>query len=387
MVAKGLGIDSLRRAMRSVCWRLSAWAPDIASTRYRAAIPARHLANRGVASRFSWGRYGVLDPEPPDAVVFVKTFSNRDVALAQEAADAGVPVVLDVCDNVFARGYRAHSPDNLKRMSEVAATVVTTGPALARVLRRELDRELPVLVVPDPVETADEVRHAVRLLRQARLGRALRDRPGDLPLAVAWVLGWELAPALRRWVGRAATAELPQVLWFGNAGSVEPRFGIVNLGDVSGELEAAAREVRFRLLVVTSARDAYREQIEPLALDTAFAPWDRLTIFRHVRESAVVIVPNSRDEFSVCKSANRPVLALSQGTPVVATRIPSLDPLDGCMLFDDFRAGLVTYLRDRDLAAEHVLRAGDVIEREFAPGAIAERWAAALARARSIGAG
>jgi glycosyltransferase involved in cell wall biosynthesis len=227
------------------------------------------------------------------------------------------------------------------------------------------------------VETPDEVRHAVRLLRRERLGRALRERPADLPFAAGW-LRREVMPALRRHMPGAAGADRPQVLWFGNVGSLEPRFGIANLVDIAGELHAAAAEVPFRLLVVTGARSAYREQIAPLPLDTAFAPWDRLTIFRHIRESAAVIVPNSGDEFSACKSANRPVLALSEGVPVVASRIPALEPLDGTVLFDDFHAGVVTYLRDHDVAADHIRRADDVIQREFAPAVVAERWHAAL---------
>jgi hypothetical protein len=362
------------RAMKTVCWRLSAWDPDIASVRYRAAIPALHLADRGVASRFSAAGYGVLEPAPADAVVFVKAFGDQDLEQAREAAEAGVPVLLDVCDNVFAEGYRAHSPDNLRRMAELAAAVVTTGPALADVLQAELGAELPLHVVPDPVETPEDVREAARMIWRQRLSQSLSVRRADIPRAVAAALQRGLVPALRRRVPHRGAAALPQVLWFGNAGSAQPRFGIVNLADIAGELESAAREVPFRLLVVTGDHDAYREHIEPLALETAFAPWDRLRIFRHVRDSAVVILPNSRDEFSVCKSANRATLALSQGAPVVATRIPSLDPLADCVLLDDFRGGLVTYLRDRELAADHVRRAGIVIEREFAPGVVAERW-------------
>jgi len=368
--------------MPTVCWRLSAWGPDLASTRYRAAIPALHLVRHGVASRFSWGAHGVLEPGPPDVLVFVKTFSERDLRLAREAAAAGVAVVLDVCDNVFAPGYRAHSPGNLRRMAELAAAVVTTGPALAGVLRAELGDDLPLHEVPDPVETPADVSATVRLLWRARLGRALRRASADLPLAAAAALRRELVPALRRRLGPGGPpVGPPQVLWFGNAGSVEPRFGIVNVVDIAAELEAAHAEAPFRLLVVTGTHDAYRERIEPLALDTAFAPWDRLTIFRHVRESAAVIVPNSRDAFSVCKSANRPVLALSQGVPVVASRIPSLEPLDGALVFDDFRAGLVTYLRDRDTARDHVRCGRAVIEREFAPAVVADRWRGALATA------
>jgi glycosyltransferase involved in cell wall biosynthesis len=360
--------------VQTVCWRLSAWDPDIASVRYRAAIPAKHLADRGFASRFSAAGYGVLEPGPPDVIVFVKAFGERDVDLAHQAAAAGVPVVLDVCDNVFARGYRAHSPDNLRRMAEVAAAVVTTGPALADVLRAELDPELPLHVVPDPVETSRDVRVAARVVLRQRLARALRERRFDVPRALAAATQRGLAPILRRSLPTRETTALPQVLWFGNAGSVEPRFGIVNLADIAAELEAAARELPFRLLVITGDRDAYRTYIEPLALRTAFARWDRVTIFRYLRESDVVVLPNSRDEFSICKSANRATLALSQGLPVVATRIPSLDPLADSVLFDDFRSGIVTYSRNRELAADHVRRAGEVIEREFAPAVVAERW-------------
>ena len=245
--------------MPTVCWRLSAWGPDIASTRYRAAIPALHLVEQGVASRFSWGPHGVLEADPPDVLVFVKTFSERDLELAREAAAAGVAVVLDVCDNVFAPGYQAHSPDNLRRMAELAAALVTTGPALARVLRAELGDDLPLHEIPDPVETPADVRATVRLLWRARLGRAVREAAAGLPLAAAAALRRELVPALRRRRGDgAAAAGPPQLLWFGNAGSVQPRFGIVNLVDIAAELQAAHAEVPFRLLVVSGTRDAYR---------------------------------------------------------------------------------------------------------------------------------
>ena len=370
--------------MQTVCWRLSAWDPDIASVRYRATIPARHLADRGVALRFSAAGYGVLEPTPPAAVVFVKTFADRDVELARRAADASVPVVLDVCDNVFASGYRAHSPENLRRMAQVAAGVVTTGPALAGVLRAELGAELPLHVVPDPVETPSDVGAASRIVLRQRLERAVRERRADIPRALAGAVARGLVPAFRRTFPNTQAPVLPQVLWFGNAGSVTPRFGIVNLADIAAELEAAAREVPFRLLVVTGDRSAYAKHIEPLALETAFAPWDRMTIFHYLRESDVVILPNSRDEFSICKSANRATLALSQGVPVVATRIPSLDPLAGSILLDDFQGGVVTYLRDRELAVDHVRRASEVIEREFAATVVAERWREVLgATARS----
>jgi hypothetical protein len=369
--------DSVRRSMRTVCWRLAAWDADIASVRYRAAIPARVLADRGIRSRLSWGPYDVLLGDRPDGVVFVKTFGERDVELARNAAAAGVPVLLDVCDNVFAEGYRAHSAQNLERMAALAAAIVTTGPALHDALRARLGAAVPMHVVPDPVEGPGDAGFTARLLRRERIARALRERPRDLPLGIAGVLRQVTRDRLRQLSSRragAAAGDLPQVLWFGNAGSVQPRFGIVNLADIGGELEAAARETPFRLVVVTSDYDAYWREIEPLDLPTEFARWHGSSIFGHLRASSVVIVPNSRDEFSVCKSANRVTLALSQGVPVAATRIPALEPLAECVLFDDFRHGITAYLQDRALAAEHLGRAAPVIDREFSAAAVADRW-------------
>ena len=365
--------------MRTVCWRVPTWSPDLASVRYRAVIPALHLASRGVTSTFSSHSSSALD-SAPDAVVFAKAYGESDVGQAREAARAGIPVLLDVCDNVFAPGYQAHSPENMRSIAEVASAIVTTGEALADVLHGELGAGLRVEVVPDPIETEDDVRRAVKMLRSWQL-RALRHGPSEAPRALVGSLR-RLAPALLRSTSRHHESGLPQVLWFGNAGSVEPRFGVVNLADIGDQLVSAAREVPFRLLVVSSSRKAYRDYIQPLPLDTAYARWDRMLIFRHLRESAVVILPNSRDAFSICKSANRATLALSHGVPVVATRIPSLDPLAGCLIFDDFHTGVVTYLREHELAAEHVRQGGAVIEREFQPGVVAEGWLRILDKVR-----
>jgi glycosyltransferase involved in cell wall biosynthesis len=334
------------------------------------------LAKHGLTSSFSAEPFGVFDSQGPDTVVFVKAFGARDVVLAREAARRGVSVILDVADNVFATGYRAHSSENLRRMAKVASAVVTTGPALRDVLEAELT-DCPVHVVPDPVETPEETEAAARMLLAERFRRARHERRREVPRALAGgiVNGLASSPRLRRPSRRKPRAR-PQVTWFGNTGSVEPRFGLVNLADIAAEIEAAAHEIPFTLVVVTGDRAAYRRLVEPIGVDSAFQRWDRLGIFRVLRESAVVILPNSRDAFSICKSANRSVLTLSQGTPVVATRIPALDPLDGAMLFDDFRHGILAYLRDPGLAAEHLHRAGAVIQREFASEVIAQAWLA-----------
>jgi glycosyltransferase involved in cell wall biosynthesis len=359
--------------MRDIWWRLSSWDPAIASVRYRAAIPAVYLARRGIASHFSAASYGVSGSARPDTMVLVKASGPRDVELAEEAVAQGMSVILDLCDNVFAPDYQAHSAGNVRRIAELASVIVTTGPALAQVLRDELGPGTPIHLVPDPLETEADVHEATRMLRRAWLGTAYRQPYSRLPRAVTGIVSSAVRSAARR-LSRPTTSSLRRVLWFGNPGSIRPRFGLVNLLDVSAELERAARDEPFRLVVVTSNRAAYRRHIEPLALETEFVRWDGLGIFRQLRDASVMIAPNSRDAFSICKSSNRAVLALGHGVPVVATRIPSLEVLADAMLFDDFHSGVVSYLRDRALASRHLGLAAEIIETEFSGDVIAAGW-------------
>ncbi len=407
-----------------VVWRLQLDDADIASVRYRCLIPVRHLRALGVLSRLSWGRFDPLAGERPAAIVFVKSFRDADVAIAERAVADGIPVLLDICDNVFSADYHAQSArDGLRRMAPLATAIVTTGPALADVLREQLGSELAVHVVVDALETPDDVRFGERLLWRERVrnGRAagapalartgaeaawrelawLRRRAAPAPAlqrALAAVRPWgaggpasaSLRPpaaggrasaSLRRPVAGASTAGLPQVIWYGNAGSVRPRFGIVNLADIGPQLEAAARRTPFELLVVSSDEEAYRRDIAPLDLPTRYAPWHRSRIAEQIRASAVAIVPNSRDDFSVCKSANRAVGALHAGVPVVATRTPALKPLAGSVWLDDFEAGVSGYLAGGERARADVARAHAIIEASYSGAAVARAWSDVLTAA------
>ena len=360
--------------MPTVSWRLAAGDADIASVRYRCLIPNRYLHEQGYEARLSWGADDPLAGEQPDALVIVKAFGEAEIELARRAAERGVPVHVDVCDNVFAPGYKATSPDNLRVLASLATTVVVTGTALEDAMRRELGPDVPLRIVPDPVETPADVRWAGRAIWSAR-------RHGGLLRAGREVAGGmrrDLSKVRPRVAAKRPRRGPPQAIWFGNVGSVQPRFGLINLTDIAGELAEAAAEEPFRLLVVSGDRGAYERTVARWPFETDYAQWDRLGIFDHLRRSAVALVPNSRDAFSACKSPNRVVHALSQGVPVVATRIASTEPFDGCVAFDDFKGGIVSYLRDRELADEHVRRGRELIERDLDGEVVARAWAEVL---------
>ena len=43
-------------------------------------------------------------------VIFVKSFALKDLLFAQRASEAGIAVVLDLCDNIFVPNYSVKSP-------------------------------------------------------------------------------------------------------------------------------------------------------------------------------------------------------------------------------------------------------------------------------------
>ena len=227
-------------------------------------------------------------------------------------------------------------------------------------MRAELGPDVPLRLVPDPVETpatcAGAGRHLVGAAQRRRAASAGREVAGGVRRDVS-----KLRPRL---AAKRPRRGPPQVIWFGNVGSVQPRFGLINLIDIADELAAAAAEEPFRLLVVSGDRGAYERRSRAGRSRPTSRSGTGSGSSATCAAAPSRCVPNSRDEFSACKSPNRVVHALSQGVPVVATRIASTEPFDGCVAFDDFAGGIVSYLRDRELAEEHVRRGREVIERD-----------------------
>lgn len=399
-----------------VAWKLHSLDHRIASVRYRAILPVLALNGRGVASRL-YRSPGLTRLERADVVVFVKSVTVKDLMLAQRLHARGVPIVLDLCDNIFVPNYMRKFPvrpaDVFEAMAQYAAAITTTGPALAEVIRRRVGPEIPVLIVPDGIETRSTAAQGRRLLVRAKaldvlqklasprswingglraaekVQRLFAGAPGSVAPAAA------THPDVRRprspapgGAGPAAGAAAgpgKTVIWFGNAGAEYGRFGLSDVVDIAAHLEKAFARVPFELLVVSNDRDAYLRLIKPLPFPSRYLPWNAETIQDQIKGSCVAIIPNSSDPFAICKSANRAVLALHLGVPVVASRTPALEVLRECVVLDDWEQGIVRYLTDPGFGQEHVSKASSLLAREFGPAIIAARWSEALHLARNGG--
>ena len=211
------------------------------------------------------------------------------------------------------------------------------------------------------------------------LGRLMR---GAYRKLRADIVGRALAPlidAARRRMSPSATVESDNlarktVVWFGFSGSSHGRVGMITLAECLDSLARINQTLPLRLRVISNNRDMFNEIFEALPFPAEYLAWDPLFVFDQVGSADVCIVPNSRDAFSSTKSANRAVLALSLGVPVVATRIPSMEPLQGCVVLDDWDAGLRRYLGDPDVARADVAKANKVIATIYSPSSVGEAW-------------
>jgi hypothetical protein len=214
-------------------------------------------------------------------------------------------------------------------------------------------------------------------LRNTFIGRSLRD-PQSL------VAGFRrgLASAARG-LGLSAdgveeVSPRKTVIWFGHHGSNHGRYGLIVLADLIPQLKAIDRQIPIRLLVVSDDQKKFERLFAGIGFPAEFRQWNPLRIFDDIRSADVCLVPNSKDLFSITKSANRAVLALSLGVPVVATRVPSTEPLEGSVIFDDWVGGVLHYLSDREAVNTHLITAAQIIEKEYSGRAIGQIWSRIL---------
>ena len=172
----------------------------------------------------------------------------------------------------------------------------------------------------------------------------------------------------------SAPADVRTILWFGNHGAKYGSFGMESILEVAPAIEELSHELPLRLVVVSNSQSKYERYIQPLPFETSYLRWHPRAIYRYIRASDVTIIPNSQSAYSICKSANRAVLSLSQGTPVVASRTPALALFEGCVALDDWELGLRQYLLQTQIAEQHIAQAKQAIAQNLSGEKIAQQW-------------
>ena len=408
----------------SIFWKVKSENLDVASFRYRCLLPLRHLGLQGHLSLIYSNKDDIKFYVKPQVLIFMKSFTDHDLDIAKKARKEGVPIVLDICDNIFVEGYGTatnYSPrENFKKMAKLASAIVTTGKELKGFLKKELPASMPIEIIPDANETIEEFQKYRSILQK---NQDLKETVSRIEKIVIFFNLKALLAAIKKRLKKENKDQrdtlaknnhaisnsnptkdntkieknnskqiqfnsyskgkviqeyrkqgLKQIIWFGIHGTKTKK--MLGLLEISQHLIEVYQKTKFCLHIVSEAEayDDYCEYIKPLPFPSNFTLWDQYLNYQCISESDVTIIPNSLNEFDICKSANRAILSLSLGVPVVATKTPALIPFKDCIIFDDWQRGIHTYLTDPNLAAEHVRQAQSIINREYSGKAVAEGW-------------
>lgn len=306
---------------------------DLASARYRVAIPAQQLARMGhevqVASLGPDGYPAGARDAPCDVVVISKSFHAANEALAEAMRARGVKVAVDFCDDHFE--HPQLGPHHA-RLAALADVILASTEAMAAAVRRHAGRE--AIVVPDPVEGPRRV-------------------PAFAPRF----------PELR-------------MAWFGHP---------TNLGGLAAkasQLQALARRFPVRLQVVTAPAAQAAAEVSRLAgqgVRAEHIAWSTEATWKALEDADLAWIPVAAEERKQAKSPNRLLETIWAGRLAIADEVPSYMPYaDLVPIGRSLEEGVTEALADA-AAVESRLREGQRrIARDHSAFACGARWAHAL---------
>ena len=336
--------------------RIGWWAKTtdlhVASVRIRGELVMRALRDGGVAA--DW-----FDPQRADrydCLVLSKRYDDRTLDVARRFKAGGGRVVVDLCDNHFVAASQAEhhlrQTNTLRALIAIADAITVPSPALAQIAVAECPEAVPPTIIED---LADDLR--VVPLPWHR-------RPG-----VAW----------KRWRERQRLERLPaatlRLAWFGNARGRRDQSGLVDLASAGAELETLSRELPLHLTVISNSRAAYRDLIRPFAFSQRYVEWDPWTFDALLSAHHVALLPITPNEFTACKSSNRPVSAFLAGLAVAAGPVPSYAAMaDAIGSTDRLSAGLRAWANDPGQRRADAARGRELALQSSDPGRLARQW-------------
>ena len=295
---------------------------SFAGARIRYDRVAPHLADLGIT--LSLEEIGQFSPRETsaDAVLLSKCHDARSLMAATVLRERGKLVGVDLFDDYFSQSedsrltrYRSWLADLVPHCD----FALTSTKPMADVVR-EYRRELRVHVMNDPAPLGEGAGLSTLIAEKVRLAR----ETGRIRLA-----------------------------WFGVGDNSYFPIGLRDLatcGPVLNELGRSGLDVNLTVLTNVRALDA-----EGLAIIGALPVSTRLEEWSGDKERAVLadalvaLLPVNAQPFSVAKSLNRAVTALSAGCQVISTGYPLYDPFesliyrDASTLLDDLARGTVRF--------------------------------------------
>lgn len=351
----------------------SGYSSRLASTRYRAILPARELRVIGHRVDLIDARRWRWDPQRrPDVVVVGKLLRygsdddflrHCDTVFAQlaHARESGVPFMADFCDDHFSHPLLGGP---WRSLANQATLCTASSQLMADVISRHTAR--PVVVIGDP------------LLSPAGEPRVFEPERG-------------LHRVLARWRPNVFKRRL-RLVWFGHPNSFPPMVRWAE--DLVGF--SANRPITLTVVTGPNGQDTRSLQHIEQWIDSfnlAHAPriivnlssWSEDSQWRAVNQADLVLIPSQvHNEDARLKSSNRLTDALNAGRYVVASVVPSYRPFDAYCSLTDEPAKALQWVIQNPAAARGRIEAGQKIVQELVSvEVVAREWAQAAIQVAS----
>jgi glycosyltransferase involved in cell wall biosynthesis len=365
--ASQLSVPTRTTSGLRVGWLLPSQDVNAASTRYRCFHIARVLAKWGVNHSFRTDPDEASWLQQIDVLIIIKRLDPGIIELVARANDRNTPIFLDLCDDVL----HERLPRNLggvhrmvfNAIAPYLAAVVTPTLTMAQRVRGYAGSvQVPIHVIPDVAETEDLFYQTAEFVTGKPQAR--RSAPAS---------GFK--------------KKRKSVVWFGNHGAIHSNFGITSLVTAMHGLRLVNNHIPLELVLISNSETMVDAVVRPFGVPTRYETWSPETVYDELKRADAALLTTGDDDFSLTKSANRILQALSAGVPVVTMSVAGqaasdteLAAFSDCLLMG-VKKGLHAYLgakRERNVAA--AMTAAEKIIARYSPDKVAEIWLALLVR-------
>ncbi len=382
---------------KNIIWKLGAVNFNVASLRYRCLLPSLELQKSGYTPRIFLGKEIVsFSWKNTAALVFVKTFTGYDYHLAQRAVEKGIPVYIDLCDDIFFWGHGQHQftkddpkirqAEHFFLIADLAKTIVVTGKALKEVLVSKGISEDKIKIIHDGIEDLETIKEERSLFDSTRKGmisELILSKLIQLALPIYEhsttqtplfrikhlinIYRYKLLNRMK--VQQPVTSKLPKasiqtshngqansnptidqgirVLWFGNAG-VKNVYGMTDLLQIKEDLKQFFSVHKGELWISSNNEQLFQDIQKELDFSCRYFTWSLEGCINLIKKSDLIVVPGAETRFSKCKSPNRSLLALHYGKPVVAEKTQAIEQIQELIYVGDWKNNLILASKEKE---------------------------------------
>lgn len=279
-------------------------------------------------------------------VIFQKQYDEQSIELVKTLKSKGITTVFDLCDNHFY--YQLDNPSarserskRLQKMLDLVDVVSVSTPELKKLIHSKTDK-IPI-VIDDAIEIPK-----INLLGKAYL---------------------KLIKTLRKTANDSLN-----LVWYGNAGTEHPPYGMIDLARILPYLEKLNQEIPISLTVISNSKSMFEQYFDSAQFSVKYYSWKLLTFPYIFSLHDVCLIPVNLNPHTRYKTNNRLVLSLLLNVAVIADKIPSYEEFDKFVLFSDWEMNLRKYALDPLLRQRYIEQGKEYILSKYNRDRVVSQW-------------